>query len=396
MVPSLRNAFNHAFTEEKYRRLLARLDREVGFHIGFRVCESPLFLPAPLVKRMISAGNEIIQQLMSNPTYLADSTRAIPHEFFVPNETPHPAFVAVDFGIMQAEDGSFEPRLVEMQGFPSLFAYQPLLSERYQEVYGLSSDLRWLLSGLRREEYDTMFRAAVLGGHAPEHVVLLELDPEGQKTRPDFVLTERLCGIATVNIREVIVEANHMFYFRNGRRLAVYRVYNRAIADELVRSEADLPFSFRDDIQVEWAGHPNWFFRLSKFSLPYLDHPCVPETVFLSEVAELPDDLDRWVLKPLFSFAGSGVKVGLSAADLDAIPDSERHRYILQRRVEYGAFVDTPYGGTKAEVRILYIWLDHPVAVLTLVRMGRGKMMGVDHNKDMKWVGSSAGLHTAG
>jgi hypothetical protein len=52
--------------------------------------------------------------------------------------------------------------------------------------------------------------------------------------------------------------------------------------------------------------------------------------------------------------------------------------------------IDTPEGATKIEVRIMYVWLEGLRPVNTIIRMGRGAQMGVDHNKDMEWVGASA------
>jgi hypothetical protein len=220
----------------------------------------------------------------------------------------------------------------------------------------------------------------------------MELDPLKQKTRPDFILTDRMCGTATVNIREVVRERRRLFYIREGKKTQIHRIYNRVIVDELVRSGAPLPFNFRDELEVEWAGHPNWFFRLSKFSLPYVRHDSVPKSHFLDGLTVMPDNLDNWVLKPLYSFAGSGVIVSPSRDDVDAIPEEKRGDYILQERVEYSPVIETPHGGTKIEVRLLYLWFERPTAVATLIRMGRGKMMGVDFNKNMAWVGSSAGF----
>jgi hypothetical protein len=395
MIPHLRQLFNSLFIEEKHRLLLKRLDALCGTHIEFPVSESPLFIPRPLMEEMESAGQDIVNQLMSNPAYLTASEHAIPYEYYVPNESPHPLFIAVDFGLTQNERGEIVPRLIELQGFPTLFAYQPVLSQQYKEVYGLPRELKSLLGGLDLEAYYDLLRKSVLGFEAPENVVLMEIDPEKQKTLPDFILTERLCGIQTVNIREITKEGNRLYYKRNGMLTPIYRVFNRAIADELMRSEAKLPFSFRDDLHIEWAGHPNWFFRISKFSIPFLRHPTVPRTHFLSDLKTFPDDLHNWVLKPLYSFAGTGVKVGPTKADLDAIPEEERNRYLLQEKIEYAGVVETPHGPTKAEVRLMFIWLDHPLPVNNLVRMGRGKMMGVDHNKNLRWVGSSAGLYPA-
>lgn len=392
MIPHLRQHFNKSFTEEKYQRFLRRLDEACGVHIEFRVSETPLFIPETLLHTMQSAGKEIVQQLMLSSEYLGLTEKTIPAEYKAPNETPHPMMLAVDFGIVRREDGSFVPKLIELQGFPSLYGFQVELSAQYMSAYGLPTDLKFMLNGLSVDEYYVILRRVILGGHSPDNVILMELDPLTQKTRPDFLLTERICGIRTVNVRDVIKEGRRLFYKWDGKAIPIHRIYNRAIVDELKNSGAQLSFSFRDELEVEWVCHPNWFFKLSKFSLPFLNHPTVPRTYFLNDLKETPSNLEQWVLKPLYSFAGSGVIVGPTKADIDAVPEEQRADYVLQERVEYAPLVETPFGGTKAEVRILFLWEKELVPVSTLVRMGRGKMMGVSFNKDLSWVGSSAGF----
>ncbi len=395
MIPHLRERYNNNFSEEKYRHFLKRLDAVCGTHIEFRISETPFFIPSDLMQSMVDAGKELIGQLVHNPHYHKASARAVPPEFNVPNETDHPLFVAVDFGIVQLPSGEFVPRLIELQGFPTLFAFQPIQSMLYKETFALPSECKFLLGGLDLESYFGELRKAILGAHDPANVILLELDPEKQKTLADFILTDRICGIRTVNIREVVKDGKNLFYRNNGTLVPIQRIYNRAIVDELIKTEAELPFSFRDELDVEWAGHPNWFFRISKFSLPFLRHATVPKTMFLSDITSLPDDLQNWVLKPLFSFAGSGVVIGPTREDANAVPQSRRTDYVLQEKVEYGSFIRTPHGGTKAEVRIMFIWNETLMPVANLVRMGRGKMMGVDHNKNLAWVGSSAGFYVS-
>jgi hypothetical protein len=393
MLSHLREYYNKNFTEEKYQLFLSRLDATCGTHIEFRVSETPFFIPTPLINAMVSAGEEITMQLVGNPAYHKAADRAVPHDFNVPHEDAHPVFVSIDFGIVRLPSGEYAPRLIELQGFPTLYCFQPVQSILFKEVFGIPREATYLLGGLDMESYYLMFRRAVLGAHDPAHVVLLEIDPHKQKTLCDFILTERACGIRTVNIRDVIKQGKKLFYRHDKNLIPIHRIYNRAIADELIKLGAELPLSFRDELDVEWAGHPNWFFRMSKFSLPYLDHPTVPRTMFLDKLTTIPDDLQNYVLKPLFSFAGSGVIIGPTKADIDAVPDERRHDYVLQEKVEYGSFIETPHGGTKAEVRIMYIWNETLAPVANLVRMGRGKMMGVDHNRNMAWVGSSAGLY---
>jgi hypothetical protein len=281
--------------------------------------------------------------------------------------------------------------LVEIQGFPSLYAYQPLLARAYREAYGIDAELNALPGGMVTEEYHALLGEAIVGRHDPENVVLLEIDPGHQKTRHDFLLTEQDYGVRTVDISSVVKQGARLFYQRDGKLTPIRRIYNRAIVDELVRKRIPMAFDFRDELEVEWAGHPNWFFRLSKFSLPYLKHPAVPRTQFLDRASDIgrPED---YVLKPLYSFAGAGVIVGPTAAQLAAVPLEQRSQYILQERVDFRPVVDTPFGPTKIEVRVMYLWGDRLRAVNTIIRMGRGAQMGVDHNKGFAWVGASAGF----
>jgi hypothetical protein len=390
MIPELRRAFNANFTPAQYTRFLARLDERCGAHIAFRNCETPCFFPAELLHRIARAGADLVNQLVDDPAYLAAADARIPPEFRVPNVDVHPLFIQADFGLVKDSSGAYQPRLVEIQGFPSLYAYQVELARTYNEVYGL--DHPYLLNGLPGHRYFALLSEALLNGHDPENVVLLEIDPREQKTLADFILTQRHCGIPFVNVRDVRKHGNRLFYQSEGREVPIHRIYNRVIVDELVRKQIPLAFDFRDDLAVEWAGHPDWFFRISKFSLPYLKHPSVPNSTFLSDVKKLPAPPEQLVLKPLFSFAGLGVIVGPTEEEISAVPADQRSAYLLQQRVRFDPVIETPFGLTNAEIRIMYIWRETLQAVTTIVRMGRGKMMGVDQNRDMEWVGASAGL----
>ncbi|HXY07411.1 MAG TPA: hypothetical protein VEI52_06090 [Terriglobales bacterium] len=390
MIPFLRSQFNQNFTLKKYRTLLEVMEERCGVAVPFRISETPCFFPKALVDEMAQYGKELIHQL-GRAEYRKASDQAIPPAYNVPREAPFPLFIQVDFGLVRGRAGSFEPRLVELQGFPSLYAYQAILSQTYIEVFELDRNLRYLHSGLDWQGYQQLLRRAIVGSHDPDHVILMEIDPRHQKTLPDFLLTEKLLGIPTIAITDVRKDGKHLFYEKSGQRVPIRRIYNRAIVDELVRKKLELSFRFDEDLEVEWAGHPNWYFRMSKFSLPYLRHPCVPRTQFLNQV-EMPCDLENFVVKPLFSFAGLGVLMHPRKEDLAAIPEEARGQYILQERMNFEPVIETPFGKTKAEVRIMYIWLEELLPVMTIVRMGRGLMMGVDHNKNMEWVGSSAGL----
>ncbi len=399
MIPSFRKQFNAGFTPDKYQAFLRRIDAACGTHVEFRLSETPCFFPRSLLEQMAKDGKELVRQLMENADYRARSTESIPAEFKVPNEPEHPMFVQVDFGLVRGADGELQPKLVELQAFPSLYAYQLTLAQTHIDVYGLNrfegaKRLRFFLSGLDEKSYRDLLRRAIVADHAPENVILMEIHPQEQKTLPDFLLTEKMLGVKTVDIQAIKKQGSRLYYERNGDRIPIRRIYNRAIVDELQRKNIKLNFDWRDDLDVEWAGHPNWYFRISKFSIPYLRHPSVPKTWFLDRLEQIPDDLQNYALKPLYSFAGLGVVIAPRREDIEAIPAPSRAQYILQERLHFEPVIETPFGGTKAEVRMMYVWHDDLKAVLTIIRMGRGLMMGVDHNKNMEWVGASAGFYT--
>ncbi len=392
MIPALRQQFNANYTPEKFQVFQKRMAEACGMPVPFRLCETPCFFPKSLLDQMSQYGKELIRQL-NGLEYRKASFQSIPPEFNVPRETPHPLFIQVDFGLVRDEAGTLHPKLVELQGFPSLYAYQAMLSQLYMEVFGLDHNLKYLLGGLDWEQYKKLLRRAIVGDHDPQNVILMEVDPLHQKTLPDFVLTERLLGIKTVAITDIKKVGRYLFYEHGGARTPIRRIYNRTIVDELTRKNLKLPFQFNEDLEVEWAGHPNWYFRMSKFSLPYLKHECVPKTQFLDRVEKVPPDLENYVVKPLFSFAGMGVIMNPRKEDLAAIAPNKRSEFILQQRMNFAPVIETPFGATKAEVRIMYVWVDELLPVMTIIRMGRGAMMGVDQNKNMEWVGSSAGLY---
>ena len=392
VIPDWRQHFNAQFSEAAYQQLLDALESTAGAPIEFRVCETPVFIPAELLTQMRQAASEIIAQLRT-ADYHAASTRSIPAAFHAPHENEHPSFIQIDFAVTRDAHGQLTPKLIELQGCASLHAFQFYLAQAYQHTYALRG-LDYLFDG-GDESYLALLRHTVLGSHTPEQVILMEIEPEQQKTRPDFLLTEKLLSVPTVDIAEVVKRGRRLFYRRAGREFEIHRIYNRVIQDEFARKGLRVAFDFRDELDVEWAGHPNWFFRLSKFSLPFLHHPTVPRAWLVNQLPEYPEQLDQFVLKPLFSFAGSGVKINVTRADLDAIPEAERGDYLLQEKIAYAPVVVTPDEPSKVEVRVMFLWPDEaaePTTMLPLLRLSKGEMIGVDFNKNKSWVGASAGF----
>jgi hypothetical protein len=375
LIPWRRQRFNRDFSPDKYARFLQILRERCGEEVQFRHSETPVFLASELVDKMARYGCEMVEQLLDDPEYL-DAAPPVPSNY------PRPLFVQADFGI----DETLAPKLVEIQGFPSLYAYQPLMAQAYRDAYTLEGDM--FPDGVTANEYLVLLKSAIVADHDPADVVLVEVDPWHQKTRHDFLMTEKLLGVRTADITKIEKRGNRLYH--EGRQIR--RIYNRAIVDELERKNIQLAFRFTDpELDVEWAGHPGWFFRLSKFSLPYLTHQGAPEARFLDTAVNV-DRPEDYVLKPLYSFAGAGVIVAPTREQIEAVPAERRRDYILQQRVNFRPVIETPYGATKIEVRIMYIWLDGAAMrpVNTIIRMGRGSQMGVDFNKGMEWVGASA------
>jgi hypothetical protein len=417
LIPELRDRFNRSFTAERYGTLLALLEQRCGVKVGFRVSETPIFVPLALLEEMAAAGAELAVDLIGRPDYLNEARRAIPVAYRVARESAHPHFLTADFALIRDSSGGLMPRLVEIQAFPSVYGYQSVLAAAYRDAFELDNRMGMFLSGLHEDRYWGLLSQTILGRHDPQNVVLTEVDPLHQKTRPDFEVTAKKLGIAVVDISSLVPVGSKLHY-RNpaGRLVPIDRIYNRAIADELIARNIQLPFDLTREWEVEWAGHPNWYFLISKFSIPFLSNspgrrPVVPPAVFLSDFLEgcgqialadagvplpppdQPDTVYReLLLKPLFSFAGKGIQFEPTRAQLESIPIEIRGEFLLQQRMSFVPTIDTPHGPTQAEIRILYLWPDDGVLTpaLSLVRLGRGKMMGVDHNKNQEWVGASA------
>lgn len=390
MISELRQKYNREFSEEKYQNFLNDLNNILKYPADFRVCETPLFMSADLQRELESACGEIIAQVRTS-AFTAYSERSIPPGVAVPNEDSHPAFLQIDFAITKNPDGSYIPKLIELQGFPSLYAFQYYLPLVIRRHFDIPDNFTPFFSGFDDDSYVSALQHTIVGNSDPENVVLLEIEPHKQKTRIDFAATEALIGIPTVCITDVKKSGKKLYYSKNGTDIPIDRIYNRVIYDELKRKGTEYKFRFTDELDVKWVGHPNWFFKISKYTLPFLKTKYVPDSFFLSELKEYPENLSDYILKPLYSFAGLGVEIDFDKNRLDSITD--RDNYILQQKIEYAPLIETPDGYSKVEIRMMFLWDNEPVLVNNLVRTSKGAMMGVDFNKNKTWVGSSCAFH---
>lgn len=392
MVPTVRKDFNDNFTPEKYQAYLTELYSKHPGGIEFRVAETPVFVDSRFRDKMLAACESIVD-VITQFNFKTLSSHSIPDEVRVPDENDHTHFIAFDFGICENDKGELEPQLIEMQGFPTLFAYQVWQDDVTRKHFDIPENYSPYLNGFDRETYLAFLNQVILGNHSPENVILLEVLPHQQKTKIDFYCTTDYTGIPVVCLTELIQEGRKLYYLANGRKTQVKRIYNRIIFDDLQQQSPEIQEKGKlllQELEVEWVPHPNWFYRISKYTLPFIDHPYVPKTKFLNEIGEMPTDLENYVLKPLFSFAGQGVVIDVTKEDIDGVTDPQN--WILQRKVNYAEVIKTPDVAAKVEIRIFYFWKDgepRPVPTFNLARLSKGKMIGVRYNQDKEWVGGS-------
>jgi hypothetical protein len=396
MIPESRKIFNESFTEEKYQGFLKDLNLKHPGSIEFRVAETPVFVPDDFRDKMIGACESIVD-IVTASGFINESVKAIPPGDFVPGKEGRSHFIAFDFGVCINDQNELEPQLIEMQGFPTLYAFQVFYPEIIQKHFPVTRTFTQYLGGYSRKTYLETLKEILIGKEDPEHTILLEIKPHEQKTRVDFYCTQDYFGIQPVCITELTEEGNQLYYFHQEKKkkIRVKRIYNRIIFDDLHAQKNSLAkhIDLGKEWDVEWIPHPNWFYRISKHTLPFIRHPYVPETVFLDELITFPMDLENYVLKPLFSFAGQGVVIDIKPGDLESVKDPTN--WILQRKVNYAPVIKTKDDPAKVEIRIMYFWPEgsgRPVPAINLARLSKGKMIGVRYNKDRSWVGGSVAL----
>jgi hypothetical protein len=397
MIQSLRQTFNDAFSPDHYGAFLESIGADLPGQLDFRVAETPVFVPKELGDKLKQACADIVAVITADD-FEARTEGAIPANQRVPNQDKHTTFLAIDFAICRDENGGpshgeLTPQLIELQGFPSLYGFQAYLPQKFREFYPISDLVSPLFGGLNRDEYIELLRKAIVGDAEPEETILLEIYPEKQKTRIDFALTKQFIGVEPVCLTKIKKDGRALYYEKDGRQIRIKRIYNRLIFDDLQNyPDLETEFHLTDDVDVTWVGHPNWFFRISKYTLPFLDSPFVPKSHFLSDLQTIPADLENYVQKPLFSFAGAGVKIHVTPADIEAIPTDQRGNFLLQRKVRYEPVIQSPDGLVKCEIRMLLVWPEgdsKPTLVTNLARLSRGEMIGVNFNKNKDWVGGT-------
>ncbi len=396
MIPEIRDRFNKSFTTEKYENFKEGLRSMYNWKPNFREAETPFFIPDILKNRLLEACDQLTD-IVIRPDLKEISQGALYDEsVIVPNEDAHTTFLQMDFGVCLDEKGDPFPQLIEIQGFPSVYFFQYMASKAYKQYYDIPSNMTPYFNGYNDESYKKLLYDIIVGDSDPKNVILLEIEPELQNTYIDLLSTSVELGIPVLCVTKVIKEGKKLYYIdKAGVKNRIEKIYNRVIFDELYqRKDLKMQFKFTDDLDVKWVGHPNWFYRISKYIMPFLKNKYVPDTYFLKDLKELPADLHNFVLKPLFSFAGAGVIIDVKKEDIDAVDN--KSNYILQRKVHYEPVLKSPNDPVKVEIRMLMIWPEkdkRPYVAVNLVRLSKGKMIGVKYNKDKDWVGGSVGFY---
>lgn len=397
MHQDFRYTFNNHFSNENYQSLIASVHKDFPGVLDFRIAETPVFLTDDFIEKCRSAGEEIIDFIIQ-PDFKKNTEKAIPIGMFTPNEDDCPQLLSIDFAISQNEMGELTPYLIELQGFATLFNYQSYLADKYITHFNLPDTLTPYFNGLEREDYLSLLEKTLLASLPPEEVILLELFPDKQKTRIDFVLAKEHFGIETVCLTKIVKKDRNLFYQKNGKLQKISRIYNRVILDELATyKDLDLSFHFTEEVDVSWVSHPNWFFRISKYLLPLLSGKYIPESYFLSDYDLQKSAIDQYVLKPLYSFAGSGVDLHPTKEKLYNI--LEKDQYLMQRKIKYEPVIESLDGKVKAEVRLMYLWdktKSRPTLATNITRLSRGEMIGVRYNHSFDWVGGTIGFSQKG
>src|SRR5437899_7574578 len=331
MDPKLRVAFNADFTSDKYDALVRCVNGSQKWPADFRISETPIFLTREFTYEATCAANEIVAATRT-PEFAKHAASAVPGQLEVPNQSAHPTVHVVDFAIC-AEGDRLIPRLIELQAFPSLFGFQLVLLDCIRKAYPIIPR-HWTSSfgGIKDDAYLEFLRRTIIADSPLESVVLLDIEPEKQKTRVDFAATETWLGIRPVCVTKIKKRGRQLFYDRDGREVQIERIYNRVIFDELIRKpELNLPFQFQHDLDVKWVGHANWYFRISKHSLPFLKTEQTSPAFFPDEFPA-GERTDSYVLKPLYSFAGLGVDLEPTREKLSALKNP--HEWILQKKIQ--------------------------------------------------------------
>src|SRR6201996_7618338 len=202
MVPALRQTFNNKFTRQHYEQFLADLNSRYPGAIEFRIAETPVFIPKGFAAQLIDACEHIVD-LILEPRFKEWTDRAIPETDRVSNENDHPHFLVFDFGVCEDGKGGYQPQLIEMQGFASLYGFQVYYPEVLRRHFPVPDNYTQYLNGFDQNTYLEELKKVILGGLPPEEVILLEIKPHEQKTRIDFYCTEDYLGICVICLTEL-------------------------------------------------------------------------------------------------------------------------------------------------------------------------------------------------
>ncbi|CAF0800733.1 unnamed protein product [Adineta steineri] len=253
-------------------------------------------------------------------------------------------------------------------GFPSLHALAAFLDDNYRTNFNIPNNWSVFFNGRDKTRYINLLKEIIIGPYHPDEVILMDIKPHEQHTAVDFYLTQKYLGIPIVALSDLKQEGKKLFYEQKGERKLIKRIYNRLIFDE-VDDDANIfkdNIDIRQDLDVEWIIHPNWFYRISKYLLPILKGDCVFNTYYLNDI------------------------IDVKKSDIEKIKDPKN--WILERKIEYEPVLNVNSTPIKGEIRLMYLWPDSrekPILTSNVLRLSTGKMINSQLNKNSEWAGSS-------
>jgi len=306
-----------------------------GFTL-FKATSSEVFLfPKELKSELIEAATGITNQLFSSrvltlaESNITDNSNIL--DFRSYKNLPEPYFMTID--LAYAPGGGTNFKLIEAQAFLSI---SHMFFEHYSKLLDLNRDVF-----LNFEAYQHFLRKI-----QNNHSILLEDCPWEQKTAIDFHLLQKQASIEVLNFRGIL----------GSHALKEKLIYNRLIFADLTAQEfANAKISLSGLPNARWLHHPDWYYFVSKSSLPYITSPWAAQS-FL--VADKPLNFEpksnAWVLKPLFDYGCSGVNLNPSRTDIENV-DAPKE-WLLQQKIELKHLPGTELFG---EIRVVLFNTDN-------------------------------------
>lgn len=349
MFTKIREQFNAVFDISQSKNIWDDIDKEFPGYRDFKIAEIPVFLDNELKSKLLMAGNTCLDVILA-PDFIQKNMGS---EFQFGQKNSKPDFICLDFAITLNEHDEFIPKLIEAQGFPTLLGFQQYLTGKFKKHCQIPSGFTSHFNRINAFHFSEKI-GSILKQYGDD-TVLLEAYPEKQRTRLDFKLTEAYWGIKTVCLSQIEANSGKLYYKTGDNLKPINAIYNRVIIEEVVKTYPELltKIELLKEVEVSWISHPDWYYLISKAALPLFKGPYVPSSKIFYKGDDIPENLEDYILKPLFEYGGDGVQLDLNQSIFESC--LENVPYLLQQKVRYADCILLPNGQKrKAEIRLIY------------------------------------------